>query len=181
MDNARRVDEFDVDFENTSPFVAWRYGDIIAIITDTLSEEDQLVVKEHRSWQDLLTEIRKKVMDPKSSPSLRRLMSSIQPLPRSMATLNGSFISSVTPENVQFDFLWGMVYLNLKLSYPSTEKLRRTAEWLGNLRRVVELFNRCLDVCDDANEPRLAMIEIYDHILSMLGETLRYLRSCPTG
>jgi hypothetical protein len=104
------------DFRNTRPFVAWRYGDIIAIITDTLSEEDQSIVKQHRSWQDLLTEIRMKVMDPKSSPTLRRLMSSIQPLPRSMATLNGSFISSVSPENVQFDFLWGMVYLNLKVA-----------------------------------------------------------------
>jgi hypothetical protein len=61
------------------------------------------------------------------------------------------------------------------------DKLRRTAEWLGNLRRVVELFNRCLDVCDDPNEPRLAMIEIYDHVLTMLGEALQHLRSCPTG
>jgi hypothetical protein len=110
------------DFRNTSPFVAWRYGDIIAIITDSLSEEDQLVVKEHRSWQDLMTEIRKKVMDPKSSPSLRRLMSSIQPLPRSMETLNGSFISTVSPQNIQFDFLWGMVYLNLKVGFMSKEQ-----------------------------------------------------------
>jgi hypothetical protein len=215
MDNARKVDEFDVDFEyvdsaeiaaanadlivsrDTSAFVAWRYQDIITIITDGLNEQDQLVVQEHRSWQDLVVEIRKMMTDPKSSGSVRRLMASIQPLPRSMATLNGSFISAVAPHSVQFDFLWGMVYLNLKvvidsgprgiiaddgqLSYSSTEKLKRTAEWLGNLRRVVELFNRCLDVCEDLNEPRLAMIEIYDHILSMLGEALQHLRSCPTG
>jgi hypothetical protein len=104
------------DFRNTSKFVAWRYQDIIDIISDTLCEEDQLVCKEHRTWQDLLTEIRKKVVDPKSNAAIRRVMSSIQPLPRSMATLNGSFITALTPENVQFDFLWGLVYLNLKVA-----------------------------------------------------------------
>jgi hypothetical protein len=104
------------DYRNTSAFVAWRYQDIIDIISDTLSEEDQLVCKEHRTWQDLLTEIRKKVTDPKSSAAIRRVMASIQPLPRSMATLNDSFISALTPQPVQFDFLYGLVYLNLKVA-----------------------------------------------------------------
>jgi hypothetical protein len=110
------------DFRNTSAFVAWRYQDIINIISDTLSEEDQLVCKEHRTWQDLLAEIRKKVVDPSSSAAIRRLMSSIQPLPRSMATLNGFFISALTPNNVQFGFLWGLVYLNLKVANISKEQ-----------------------------------------------------------
>jgi hypothetical protein len=137
MDNARKADEFDVDFEyvdspktttanadlfvsrDTSAFVAWRFQDIINIITDGLGEQDQLVVQEPRTWQDLVAEIRKMMMDPKSSGSVRRLMASIQPLPRSMATLNGSFISAVAPHSVQFDFLWGMVYLNLKVAIDS--------------------------------------------------------------
>lgn len=140
MDNTRRVDEFDVDFEyvdclqvvlanadllassDTSAFVAWRYQDIITIITDGLNEEDQLLVQEHRTWQDLVAEIRKMMMDPKSSAPVRRLMASIQPLPRSMATLNGSFISAVAPHSVQFDFLWGMVFLNLKVAKASRSR-----------------------------------------------------------
>jgi hypothetical protein len=107
---------------NTSAFASWRYGDIIRSVSETLNEEDQLVVQEHRTWQDILSEIREKLMDPHSSASLRRLMSSIQPLPRSMETLNGSFISTVSPQNVQFDFLWGMVYLNLKVGFMSKEQ-----------------------------------------------------------
>ncbi len=99
--------------------MAWRYHDIIAIITDGLNEEDQLLVQEHRTWQDLMTETRRMMVDPKSSATVRRLMATIQPLPRSMATLNGSFISAVAPHSVQFDFLWGMVYLNLKVGIDS--------------------------------------------------------------
>jgi hypothetical protein len=107
---------------DTSAFVAWRYQDIITIITDGLNEEDQLLVQDSRTWQDLVVEIRRMMVDPKTSASVRRLMASIQPLPRSMATLNGSFISAVAPHSVQFDFLWGMVYLNLKVAIDSGSK-----------------------------------------------------------
>jgi hypothetical protein len=49
----------------------------------------------------------------------------------------------------------------IQLSYESLEKLRRTTEWIGRLRRVVELFNRCIDACKDEeiNEVRIAIVE----------------------
>lgn len=100
---------------NTGEFATSRYRDIINVVSETLNEEDRVVVQEPRSWQDLITEIRTQIADPNSSAELIRLMRSIQPLPRSMATLNSSFILAVSPESVQFDFVWGMVYLNLKV------------------------------------------------------------------
>lgn len=60
-------------------------------------------------------------------------------------------------------------------------KLKKTVEWLGNLRRIVELFNRCLDAHEELNEQRLAMVEMYDHMLTMLRENVKYLRTCTTG
>jgi hypothetical protein len=49
----------------------------------------------------------------------------------------------------------------IQLSYESLEKLRKTTEWIGRLRRVVELFNRCIDACKDTeiNEVRIAIVE----------------------
>jgi hypothetical protein len=107
---------------DTCAFASWRYGDIIRSVSETLNEEDRLVVQEHRTCQDIVSEIREKLKDPHSSAPLKRSMTSIQPLPRSMETLNGSFISAVSPQNVQFDFLWGMVYLNLKVGFMSKEQ-----------------------------------------------------------
>jgi len=107
---------------DTTAIAVQRYEDIVATISETLNKEDQLVIQEHRTWQGLVSEIRGKLMDPDSSASLRRSMSSIQPLPRSIGTLNDSFISAVSPQNIQFDFLWGMFYLNLKVAYMSKEQ-----------------------------------------------------------
>ena len=42
----------------------------------------------------------------------------------------------------------------------SIEKLSRTAGWTKRLRGVLELFNRCLGVCDDFNEARYAMVDV---------------------
>jgi hypothetical protein len=36
---------------------------------------------------------------------------------------------------------------------------------MKRLRSVVELFNRCLDVCEDLNEPRIAMVEVIGMVL----------------
>ena len=45
----------------------------------------------------------------------------------------------------------------------SPEKLRKTTEWVGRLRRAVELFNRCLEACRDqeGNEARIAIVEVF--------------------
>lgn len=49
----------------------------------------------------------------------------------------------------------------IQLSSESPEKLKKTTEWVGRLRRVVELFNRCIDACKDEeiNEVRIAIVE----------------------
>jgi hypothetical protein len=50
-----------------------------------------------------------------------------------------------------------------QLSCESPEKLKKTTEWVGRLRRVVELFNRCIDACKDEgkNEVRIAIVESF--------------------
>lgn len=80
----------------------------------------------------------------------------------------------------------------------SIEKLSRTAGWTKRLRGVLELFNRCLGVCDDFNEARYAMVDvlgmnnqcvsvlgglltIVEWMLQILVESVRHLRHCPTG
>ncbi len=47
-----------------------------------------------------------------------------------------------------------------KLSSSSPEKLNQTVGWMKRLRSSIELFTRCLGVCEDMNEPRYAMIEV---------------------
>jgi hypothetical protein len=46
------------------------------------------------------------------------------------------------------------------------ERLRKTAEWLSRLRRIVELFNRVLDGVskDYMNEARISIVEAFGKI-----------------
>ena len=88
--------------------------------------------------------------------------------------------------------------VQLSISATSTEKLTRTVTWLRRLRSIIELFNRCLGVSDDYNEARLAMADVFgnccarlrlrntnvilsDFMLSILVDSVRHLRNCPTG
>jgi hypothetical protein len=54
----------------------------------------------------------------------------------------------------------------VQLSCGSLERLRKTTEWVGRLRRIVELFNRCIDACKDEeiNEVRIAIVEGFDKL-----------------
>lgn len=66
----------------------------------------------------------------------------------------------------------------------SADKLKRTAEWLGRLRRVVELFNLCIEVCDGEdgiNEARLVMADFLDVMVMVLLDSFRHLRLGYTG
>jgi hypothetical protein len=42
-------------------------------------------------------------------------MTRIQPLPHVLATFTRKFSSLVVPSQVNFEMLWGLVYLNLKV------------------------------------------------------------------
>jgi hypothetical protein len=71
---------------------------------------------------------------------------------------------------------------------------------MKRLRSVLELFNRCLDVCEDMNEARLTMADVLgkilcplslyivmltpktlEYLLQLFAESIRHLRQCPTG
>lgn len=57
----------------------------------------------------------------------------------------------------------------IQLSCVSAEKLRKTTEWVGRLRRAVELFNRCLEACreQESNEARIAIVEVFGKIANI--------------
>jgi hypothetical protein len=55
------------------------------------------------------------IADPETSSAVKSLMSLIKPLPRPLGIMNDSFKAAVSPEDVQFYAIWGMIYLNLKV------------------------------------------------------------------
>jgi hypothetical protein len=92
-------------------------------------------------------------------------------------------------------WLWDLTLLIYqKLSSSSPEKLNQTVRWMKRLRSAIELFNSCLEVSEDVNEPRFAMSEVLgkfripfcclyrgltslvDSLLSILCESIKYLR-----
>ena len=153
---------------------------------------------EQRGWTDFATELRQKTVDKEASPAVKRLTSSLIPITRTINALVTAFTKSILPHEARFDVLWGLIHLNLKLSYSSLEKLERTVGWLNRLRRVVELFNRCFAICEEINESRLAVIEVMgnfvllpmqhlrltceviDPMVAILGDSVKYLRSYPS-
>jgi len=57
------------------------------------------------------------------------------------------------------------------------ENLKRTTDLLHSIRRLVELFSRCLEVCDKQNEAeaRIAAIDFLDPLLYALTDSIDYL------
>jgi hypothetical protein len=127
-------------------------------------------------------------------------MSKIQPLPSVLTTLFRNFSRLLVPFEVKYDLVWGLIYLNLKvrnkcfstkdivtlilipqLSYASPDRLKRTADLLLRMRRIIELFNRCVDACDEDNETRIAMVDFLDPITIILTDSITYLRDCTSG
>jgi len=67
------------------------------------------------------------------------------------------------------------------LSYGSLERLTRTCDWLFKVRRVVELFNRCLEICEEMNEARLAVIDFFDPLITLAVDSVTFLHETLTG
>ena len=75
----------------------------------------------------------------------------------------------------------------IQLSSESPEKLKKTTEWVGRLRRVVELFNRCIDACkgEELNEVRIAIVEGFSKLANcsdyefLLTMQIRYFPRSP--
>jgi hypothetical protein len=77
-----------------------------------------------------------------------------------------------------FKILNDMTY---QLSIDSSNKLKCTTRWMTDLRRKVELFNRCVEQCENANSMRMEMSEIFSPILAILHESIKYLQMHITG
>ena len=132
----------------------------------------------YHEWETLAKEIQARLNDPTSTQLMKRQMGKIQSLPHVLATLARSFSNLITPLEVRFELLWGLVYINLKLSYASPDRLRRTSDLLSKIRRVSELFNRCLDNCDERNEAGIAVVDFLDPITIILTDLITYFHEC---
>lgn len=137
---------------------------------------DREKLSEPQDWQTVEGEIRKILADPQALPFTKRLLIQIIPLPQSLDALLTRFTGTINPLDADFNILWGLVDLNIKLSYGSQDRLVRTVDWMKRLRRVVELLNRCLGICEDINEPRYAIVDALDCLLQIQGESVRHLR-----
>jgi hypothetical protein len=69
----------------------------------------------------------------------------------------------------------------LQLSYDSPDKLKRTSEWLNRVRQVIDLFNRCVDVCEEPNEVRIAIVDFLDLIVLICLDSISYLYEFSSG
>jgi hypothetical protein len=49
------------------------------------------------------------------------------------------------------------------------------------VRRVVELFNRCLETCEEMNEARIAVIDFFDPIILLAMDSITFLHETVTG
>jgi hypothetical protein len=77
---------------------------------------DLEIVAKCTEWSDLQEEIQANLTDAVSTAVMKRHMTKIHPLPRSLSRLTMTFTNIIIPYEVQFDLLWGILYLNLKAS-----------------------------------------------------------------
>ncbi len=77
--------------------------------------QDWEKINEPRDWQTLHTEIRRRGVDPQVLPITRRLLNHIQPFPRTLATFIGIFMGAIIPEEADFNVVWGLLDLNIKV------------------------------------------------------------------
>lgn len=55
-------------------------------------------------------------MDPSSTSTVKRHMARLQPLPQVLGLLTRTFIRLVIPLDVDFEIVWALIYINLKVS-----------------------------------------------------------------
>ncbi|KAK0125805.1 hypothetical protein ONS95_007437 [Cadophora gregata] len=177
----KRTDEYIVNFSNTSNFAVERWTDTQNAILAELSSSDREVALECRNGEALIRQIEDKRTSPESSTTVKRQHGKITQLPDALENLVHRFRKLVAPSIVDFEMVWGIIYVNLKLSYISEEHLRKTADLLGKMRRTVELFNRSLDACyhpNEVNESRIAVVDYLDLLATILIDLNKHLNRC---
>lgn len=98
-------------------FAVQRYDDILAAICeDLLSGTDRKAIRENRDWQTLQAEIHYKRVDPQLSPTGKRVLNQLQPLPRTLNDFVVYFQNAVHPETPDMNPLWGLAFLTLKVN-----------------------------------------------------------------
>jgi curved DNA-binding protein CbpA len=85
---------------------------------------DHKIAAKYDDWDDIKEEIHGKLLDKSSTPAMKRYLGRIQPLPRTLSTLTRRFENLVKPLEPRFGLLWGMIYLNLKVSKASAPGFR---------------------------------------------------------
>ena len=67
------------------------------------------------------------------------------------------------------------------MSYTSLDRLKRTCDLISRIRRAVELFNRCLEACDEDNEARIAIVDFLDPLIMILSDCVSYFHEYSSG
>jgi hypothetical protein len=112
-----KQDEYDVNFDDTRDHAVLRWNEMAKAASDSLSSPiDRQTVHEPRDYDMIAREIKAKASDPSFSSGMRRTLIGIQPLPRSLSNLTGSFTSVLEPQTIDVNILWGLLYLNIKVS-----------------------------------------------------------------
>jgi hypothetical protein len=73
-------------------------------------------ITEPRDWQVVHLDIRKRGNAQGVPAVTKRILNHIQPLPRSLTNLTSIFTSEILPFEADFNVLWGLLYLNIKVS-----------------------------------------------------------------
>ncbi|KAH7348885.1 P-loop containing nucleoside triphosphate hydrolase protein [Rhexocercosporidium sp. MPI-PUGE-AT-0058] len=115
------------------------------------------------------------------SPAGKRSLTHMLPFPGTLAAIISVFRNAVSPNTVQFEVLWGLLYLDFQLSSRSTAKITKMTSWMKRARNTFELFRRCLRSCEnDMNEAEHALVEVLESLLQILGESVNHLREFPS-
>jgi len=93
-------------------FKVWLYDSVEEF---NLTLEDKSAAAKYTEWQVLTAEIQAKLTDPLSTPALKREMSKLHQLPRSLGFLAREFMNLVQPHPIKFELIWQLIYLNLKV------------------------------------------------------------------
>ncbi len=112
-----KQDEYDVDFDDTRDHAVLRWKEMVLAAIESLSSmTDRQTVQEPREWRDVADDIQEKATNHIYSAQMRRTLMGIQPLPKTLANLTDTFETALHPNVVQLNIIWGLVYLNVKVS-----------------------------------------------------------------
>ena len=104
-------------FEGTREHAILRWGEMVSGTCDSLSSPvDRQTVQEPRDWISVFEYIKEKAADQTYNAAMRRTLFGIQPLPKSMSNLTSSFADVLAPHTIELNVLWGLLYLNIKVS-----------------------------------------------------------------